>query len=137
MGRREHHRLAAALRRPHRQPGRRHPARPTHGRGHQYVLADTRTTLGGPAEDVLVLPTMLDWSGGARTYDLSEPPQVETMYTPVLREALNQEHLGFLNWDIHVDIWPALRVPNRVRDMWETAYPELNSNPGLRGHRRI
>ncbi|MGO1992462.1 MAG: hypothetical protein ACTH2Y_11610 [Corynebacterium sp.] len=84
-----------------------------------------------------MLPTMLDWSGGARTYDLSEPPQVETMYTTVLREALNQEHLGFLNWDIHVDIWPALRVPNRVRDMWETAYPELNSNPGLRGHRRI
>lgn len=84
-----------------------------------------------------MLPTMLDWSSGTRTYDLSDPPQVETMYTAVLNEALNQGHLGYLNWDILVDIWPVLRISNRVRDMWEAAYPELTGNPGLWGHRRI
>lgn len=109
---------------------------PMHGLGRQYALAESRGNLDGPTTGEVVLPNRLDHSGGRRTYDLSAPPHVETMYTTVLNEALNQEHLGYLNWEILVDIWPSLRIPNRVRDMWEAAYPELNGNPGLWGHRR-
>ena len=109
---------------------------PMHGLGRQYTLAECRDTLDGPTTGEVVLPTRLDHSGGRRTYDLSAPPQVETMYTTVLNEALNQEHLGYLNWGTLVQIWPGLRIPNRVRDMWEATYPELNGNPGLWGHRR-
>lgn len=109
---------------------------PMHGLGRQYTLAENRDNLDGPTTGEVMLPTRLDHSGGHRTYDLSAPPHVETMYTTVLNEALNQEHLGYLNWDILVDIWPLLRIPNRVRDMWEAAYPELNCNPGLWGRQR-
>ena len=32
-----------------------------------------------------------------------------------------------------VEVWPDLRVPDRVRDMWEVTFAELAGNPGLWG----
>ncbi|CUU67547.1 hypothetical protein [Corynebacterium variabile] len=109
-----------------------------HGLGRQYVLAERRGNLDGPTTGEVVLPLHLDWSPGpgARTYDLSSPPRVKSLYTVVLREARTLEDLHYLNWGLLVDVWPGLRIPDRVCDMWEVTFAELAGNPGLWGHRR-
>lgn len=111
---------------------------PMHGLGRQYVLARCRDDLDGPTTGEVVLPNHLNWSPGpgARTYDLASPLRVGSLYTVVLREALTLEDLHYLNWGILVVVWPDLRIPNRVCDMWEVTFAELAGNPGLWGHRR-
>lgn len=101
---------------------------PMHGLGRQYILADTRDNLDGPTTGTITLPNQLDWSGGTHTYDLDTSARVKSLYITVLREASSHEDLGYLNWDILVDIWPELRIPTRVRDMWEAKFPELTGN---------
>lgn len=45
-------------------------------------------------------------------------------------------HPHYMNCTKLVEVWPDLRVPDRVCDMWEVAFAELADNPGLRGHGR-
>lgn len=106
---------------------------PMHGLGRQYVLAERRGSLDGPTTGEVVLPLHLDW-GPAPTYVL--PDRTVTLYITVLREAAGIEDFHYLNWAKLVEVWPVLRIPDRVRDMWEVPFEELAGNLGLWGHGR-
>ncbi|WP_314347201.1 hypothetical protein [Corynebacterium variabile] len=58
-----------------------------------------------------------------------------SLYIIVLREAAGTKDFHFLNWAKLVDVWPNLRVPDRVCDMWEVTFAELADNPGAAGAR--
>jgi len=59
-----------------------------------------------------------------------------TLYIIVLREAADIKDFHYLNWATLVEVWPVLRIPDRVRDMWEVTFGEPAGNPGLWGHGR-
>lgn len=54
-----------------------------------------------------------------------------TLYITVLREAAVIEDFHYLNWAKLVGVWPVLRIPDRVRDMWKVTFEELAGNPGF------
>lgn len=69
----------------------------------------------------------------ARGFETTDPRRVGSLYILVLREALSCGDLRHLNWGVLVDVWPDLRIPDRVRDLWEIPFPGLTGNPGLWG----
>jgi len=75
----------------------------------------------------VTLPGYLDWSP-VRTYDSSDPMYVRTLYRTVLREAATISDLTtWVNRSRLVLVWSDLSLPDRVRDAWELAFPELAS----------
>jgi hypothetical protein len=105
------------------------PEPPAAARGYgdrkPYVVADDLGDLRGPTHGMVTLPHHLDWSGRA-SYDLDRPTRRASMYKVVLNEAGSVEDLR--NWlDRHalMDVWPTLWLPPRLRELWETRFPEL------------
>ena len=107
-----------------------------HGLGLQYILAEQHSDLDGPNTGEVPASVHRDVRGHPITYDLSVPPRVEMLYTTVLGEGRHLNELHHLNWSLLMTVWPDLPVPGRVRDMWESTYPELAGNTGPWGTRR-
>jgi hypothetical protein len=84
--------------------------------------------LVGPRDRVIELPLRMDWSQ-RRRYDLSRDGERRLLYETVLNEALRVDDLhGLLNAELLVELWPALWLPRRIRDLWESRFPELASS---------
>lgn len=91
------------------------------------AIVESLEDLVGPQDGVVTLPLRIDWST-TKVYDLNDPVRLASMYAIVLREALNVEDLkSLLNAEILRGLWPTLRLPNTIRQMWEQAHPELRA----------
>ena len=96
---------------------------------HVPVMTDL-DLLQGPTTGALTLPVRLDGSavGGpdGRVYDLSKDKDTEAMYRTVLTEAtLQKDMTALINWNTLIRIWPHLRIPKYVREIWEWYWSEL------------
>jgi hypothetical protein len=100
------------------QPVRRHNTVPV-------VAVEDLARLHGPRAGMARLPLHLDW-GPSPVYDLADPIRVRTMYETVLREAASEADLAeHLNPQTLLDVWPELRLPPFLREVWERAHPAL------------
>lgn len=81
-------------------------------------LRRRRSSIGG-----LRLITGHRWLTGLRN-----PVNVKA-YQATLREGRVVDQVGILNKDLLVQIWPALMLPVRVRELWENRFPELAARP--------
>jgi hypothetical protein len=90
-----------------------------------YIIADDLGDLRGPTEGMITLPPHLDWSGRA-SYDLDRPARLASMYKAVLNEAGTVQDLrSWINRRVLIELWPALWLPQRLRVLWESRFPEL------------
>lgn len=82
--------------------------------------------LSGPAHGTVQLPLHVAWSGQT-AFDLDRAKPRMHMYRIVLAEGQLADVTMFLNRDLLVSQWPALRtlISKTVRGVWESAFPEL------------
>jgi len=103
-------------------PRARYQSRP----GRSAVVAVSLSDLRGPAEGTVELPLRLFWSSPDRTFDLSVPFMLKSMYEIVLGEASRPEDLAtYLEGDTLIALWPQLYLPKGVRRAWEDRHPVL------------
>ena len=96
--------------------------------GRPVVVADSLADLRGPTEGTVDLPIWLFWSSPDRTFDLSKPFMLRSMYETVLGEASRPEDLAsYLDGDTLIALWPDLYLPKGVRQAWEDRHPVLRA----------
>ncbi len=103
-------------------PRARYQSRP----GRLAVVAVSLADLRGPTEGTVELPLRLYWSSPDRTFDLSVPYMLRSMYETVLTEASRPEDLtAYLDGDTLIALWPELYLPKGVRQAWEEQHQVL------------
>ncbi len=102
------------------------PADPmNYGDQRPYLVANDLADLRGPTGGTVTLPHHLDWSGRP-SYDLDRPARLASMYKTVLNEANSVRDLrDWLNKRVLIELWPTLWLPQRLRGLWESRFPEL------------
>ena len=108
------------------------PSSPTEGRVYfrdikPYAVVDSLDQLHGPAGGVVELSHWVLWAPGGGRVDLGQPGGVGLAYRAVLSEGTVEDLVRVLNRDRLIAAWPDLMLPRRVRDMWESRFPELRS----------
>jgi hypothetical protein len=94
--------------------------------GRTPLVAADLADLQGPAQGTIELPLRLFWSAPDRTFDLSDPDMLRSMYEKVLREAIRMEELTrFVNGSTLIAVWRDLFLPRDVRQAWEDRHPVL------------
>jgi hypothetical protein len=84
--------------------------------------------LRGPSVGVMRLPINVYWGPWA-TVDLGIQSDVIKAYQATIREGRVVDQVALLNRDLLVKIWPELMLPARVRNLWESRFPELTVRP--------
>ena len=94
--------------------------------GRTALVAADLAELQGPSQGTVELPLRLFWSAPDRSFDLSDPDMLRSMYEKVLREASRMEDLTrFLNGSTLLAVWRDLFLPRDVRRAWEDRHPVL------------
>jgi hypothetical protein len=72
------------------------------------------------------LPQHVAWSG-VTSFDVDRPGRCRSMYHILLTDGQADDLTSFLDRRLLVSQWPVLRrmVGRIVRDVWESAFPEL------------
>lgn len=81
--------------------------------------------LHGPNSGRMTLPINVYW-GPWSVIDLDIRSDVVKAYQATLREGRIVDQVALLNRDLLVKIWPELMLPARVRELWESHFPELS-----------
>jgi len=89
-----------------------------------YNAPTSLDELRGPHSGTIELPGWLYW-GPNPTVNLDVEWGVIKGYQAVIQEGSAADQVQLLNRDLLVAIWPELRMPPRVRQLWETRFPEL------------
>ena len=101
---------------------------------YQGRLPFTLDALSGPARGTVQLPPHVAWSGQT-AFDLDRPKPCMHMYRIVLAEGQRDDVTAYLNQDLLISQWPVLRtlISRTVRDVWESAFPQLAPSPRADG----
>lgn len=91
-----------------------------------YVAPAKFDELRGPRAGRLELPLNVYW-GPQATVDLDTLSGVVKAYEATLREGRVIDQVHLLNPDLLVEVWPELLLPDRVRELWESRFPELSN----------
>lgn len=91
-----------------------------------YDAPDNLDDLRGPAGGVVELSHSVLWAPGGGRVDLDEPGGTAMAYQAVLAEGTSDDQVRILNRDRLVSVWPDLMLPRRVRELWESRFPELH-----------
>lgn len=98
---------------------------PSRWAGTATLMPDSLDDLAGPSNGVVRLPADLAWSGRT-SFDLADPAERYLCYMTVLTAAVAPEHYTrWLNADVLRSEWPHLRLPRRLRSLWQDRFPEL------------
>jgi hypothetical protein len=103
-----------------------HPAELIHAR-YQRRLPGSLDELAGPERGTVQLPLHVAWSG-MTAFDVDHPKRCMHMYQIVLTEGQRSDVVSYINRQLLVSHWPVLRklVGRVIRDVWESAFPELH-----------
>jgi hypothetical protein len=82
--------------------------------------------LCGPSDGELVLPHHVHW-GPRREVNLSREGDVLTAYQATISEGMVADQVTILNRSILLELWPELILSARVRNLWESRFPELTA----------
>ena len=101
---------------------------------YQGRLPSALDALSGPARGTVQLPPHVAWSGQT-AFDLDRPKPCMHMYRIVLAEGQRDDVTAYLNQDLLISQWPVLRtlISRTVRDVWESAFPQLAPSPRADG----
>lgn len=80
--------------------------------------------LRGPRSGTVELPGWVYW-GPNPAVDLGAEWGVIKAYQATIQEGSTDDQVQILNRDLLITIWPELRMPSRVRQLWEGRFPEL------------
>lgn len=94
-----------------------------------YAIVDDLDQLCGPAGGVVELPHSVLWAPGGPYVDLDEPGGTALAYQAVLAEGAVEDLVQVLHRVRLIAIWPELMLDRRVREMWESRFPELHPAP--------
>lgn len=92
-----------------------------------YEAPTSLDELHGPAGGALELPHSVYW-GPERTVDLDTPSGIRKTYQAALREGTAEEQASILNRHVLLREWGELALPDRVRVIWESRFPELRTS---------
>lgn len=92
-----------------------------------YEAPASLDELQGPAAGALELPHSVYW-GPERTVDLDTPSGIRKTYQAALREGTAEEQASILNRDVLLREWGELALPDRLRAIWESRFPELRTS---------
>ena len=70
------------------------------------------------ASGVVRLPPNVRWSTPDRTYDLSQMPDLRSVYEQVLQEGTEEDVRRFIEVDQLIALWDELVLPDHVRVAW-------------------
>lgn len=90
-----------------------------------YAIVDRLDQLHGPVGGVIELSHSVLWAPGGGLVDLDEPGGTALAYQAVLAEGTVEDLMSALNPGRLVSVWSDLMLPRRVREMWESRFPEL------------
>lgn len=90
-----------------------------------YEAPESLDELRGPAGGVVELRHSVLWAPGGRHVDLDEPGGVGLAYRAVLSEGTVADQAAVMNRDRLTEVWDELLLPRRVRELWESRFPEL------------
>lgn len=90
-----------------------------------YAIVDSLDQLHGPAGGVVELSHSVLWAPGGPCVDLDEPGGTALAYQAVLSEGTVADLEQVLHRDRLIDVWSELMLDRRVREMWESRFPEL------------
>jgi hypothetical protein len=96
-----------------------------------YDAPDRLEQLQGPRSGLLDVPINVYW-GPRHTFDLDNGSDVIQTYEAALREGRVIDQETLLNHELLLETWPDLMLPVRVRELWETRFPELVTDPDER-----
>jgi hypothetical protein len=82
--------------------------------------------LRGPNDGEIVLPHHVHW-GPRRDVNLSREGDVLTAYQATISEGTVADQVTILNRSILLELWPELILSARVRNLWESRFPELTA----------
>jgi hypothetical protein len=69
---------------------------------------------------------LITFTGGhARDVNLSREGDVLTAYQETISESMVADQVAILNRSLLLELWPKLILSNRVRNLWESRFPEL------------
>jgi DNA invertase Pin-like site-specific DNA recombinase len=91
-----------------------------------YDVPASLDELLGPIGGILELPHAVYW-GPERSVHLDTPSGIRKAYQAVLREGTVDDQRLILNREVLQSEWEELALPDRVRLMWESRFPELAS----------
>jgi hypothetical protein len=80
--------------------------------------------LHGPRAGELVLPHHVHW-GPRRDVNLSREGDILTAYLATISEGMVAGQVTILSRSLLLELWPKLILSNRVRNLWESRFPEL------------
>ena len=102
-------------------------ARPSYGSRRPYAVPEALADLQGPVIGLVELPSTVAWTG-RRTYDLAAPADLVVMYERVIVEAPTVEVLdSLIDQGKLLSIWARLYLPQHVRQLWQSRFPQLAS----------
>lgn len=89
-----------------------------------YDVPDRLEQLHGPRSGRMELPRNVYW-GPAAAVDLDTVGGVMKAYQAALREGRVVDQVELLNRDLLIEVWGDLMLPGRLRELWESRFPEL------------
>ena len=102
-------------------------AGPSYGSRRPYAVPVALADLQGPVIGLVELPSAVAWTG-RRTYDVAAPADLVVMYERVIVEAPTVEVLdALIDQEKLLSIWARLYLPEHVRQLWQSRFPQLVS----------
>jgi hypothetical protein len=89
-----------------------------------YEAPERLEQLNGPRAGAVELPLNVYW-GPPHTFDLSNESDIVEAYAATLREGRVVDQEQILDGETLVRVWHDLVLPMRVRELWESRFPEL------------
>lgn len=89
-----------------------------------YDVPERLDELHGPRSGRLELPVNVYW-GPQAIVDLDTLSGVVKAYQATLREGRVVDQVELINRELLREVWSELMLPDRVRVLWETRFPEL------------
>ena len=99
-----------------------------------YVVPESLESLEGPASGVVELPIHLDW-GPDRRYEAGDDASCRTLYQLALQNSGSTDEMAkIINPGRLVALWPSMRLPDRCRQRWNDAFPQLPTHRESKEH---